>query len=117
MLWIHPDEENILVNLDKAVKVGVCAFKMICNNFYAYKEKCMRLLRRIAQLGKPVFLHSGILWDRCGSFPPISPLPTRSRLYLKRSMLPTDGSYMNGAVPVLDGGITVNGNVNKTPLA
>ncbi len=63
VLWIHPDEENILENLDRAVEAGVCAFKIICNNFYVYEEKCMRLLRRIAQLGKPVFFHSGILWD------------------------------------------------------
>ncbi len=30
--------------------------------------------------------------------------------------LATDGSYLNGAILVLDGGITINGNVNKTGL-
>lgn len=30
--------------------------------------------------------------------------------------LATDGSYMNGAVLMLDGGITINGNVNKADL-
>lgn len=30
--------------------------------------------------------------------------------------LATDVSYMNGAVLVLDGGITINGNVNKSGL-
>jgi hypothetical protein len=36
---------------------------MICNDYYIYEEKPMALLRRIASLGKPVFFHSGILWD------------------------------------------------------
>lgn len=63
ILWVHPDEENVMEKLDMAVQAGVCGFKMICNNFYVYEEKCMRLLRRMAQLGKPVIFHSGILWD------------------------------------------------------
>lgn len=63
VLWVHPDEENILENVERAAKAGVVAFKMICNDYYIYEEKSMALLRRIASLGKPVFFHSGILWD------------------------------------------------------
>ena len=63
ILWIHPDEEDVMEKLDIAAQAGVCGFKMICNNFFVYEEKCMKLLRRIAQLGKPVIFHSGILWD------------------------------------------------------
>ena len=63
VLWVHPDEENILENVERAAKAGIVAFKMICNDYYIYEEKPMALLRRIASLGKPVFFHSGILWD------------------------------------------------------
>ncbi len=63
ILWIHPDEENILEKMEIAVKRGVMGFKIICNNFYVYEEKCMNLLRKSAELNKPVFFHSGILWD------------------------------------------------------
>ncbi len=63
ILWIHPDEKNILENMETAVKQGVMGFKIICNNFYVYEEKCMELLRKSAEMNKPVIFHSGILWD------------------------------------------------------
>ncbi len=63
VLWIHPDEENILEKLEKAVNAGVCGFLMVCSDFFVYEEKSMALLRQIAQLNKPVFFESGILWN------------------------------------------------------
>lgn len=62
VMWIHPDEENIMENIHKAVEKGIDGFKFICNEYYVYEDKCMKLLREIAKLGKPVFFHSGILW-------------------------------------------------------
>lgn len=63
VMWIHPYEENIIENIHIAVERGVAAFKIICTDFYVYEEKCMKVLEAIATLNKPVFFHSGILWD------------------------------------------------------
>lgn len=63
VLWIHPDEESIIDNIKVAVDAGIDGFKMICNNYYVYEEKCIRLLKEIAKYNKPVIFHSGILWD------------------------------------------------------
>lgn len=63
VLWIHPDEENIIEKLGVAARAGVVGFKMICNNYYVYEEKSMSVLREIARLGLPVVFHTGILWD------------------------------------------------------
>ncbi len=63
ILWIHPDEENIIENIHTAVNSGVMGFKIICNNFYIYEDRCIKILKEIASLNKPVFFHSGILWD------------------------------------------------------
>ncbi len=63
VLWIHPDEENIKENITRAVQRGIMAFKIICNNFYVYEPKSLDILEHIANLGKPVFFHTGILWD------------------------------------------------------
>ena len=64
VLWVHPDEENILENVKTAAAEGIAGFKIICNSFYPYEEKCMALLRVIASLDLPVFFHSGILYSR-----------------------------------------------------
>lgn len=63
VMWIHPYEENIIENIRKAADNGICGFKMICNNYYIYEDKCIEVLKEIARLDKPVFFHSGILWD------------------------------------------------------
>lgn len=63
VLWIHPDEENVIEKINIAAERGVCAFKMICNSFYVYEERVLLMLREMAKLNKPVFFHSGILWD------------------------------------------------------
>lgn len=63
VLWVHPYEENIIEKIGPAVDAGIAAFKIICTDFYVYEEKCLELLRKIASYDKPVFFHTGILWD------------------------------------------------------
>ena len=63
ILWVHPQEENILEKVRVAAKAGIAGFKMICSDYYVYEEAPMRLLREIASLGLPVIFHTGILWD------------------------------------------------------
>ena len=66
VLWIHPDEEGILENVKVAAERGIAGFKIICNDFYPYEDKCMALLTAIASLDKPVFFHTGILYSAVG---------------------------------------------------
>lgn len=63
ILWIDPREENIIENIDKAVAAGVDGFKIICSTMFVYEEESLAVLRHIASHNKPVFFHSGILWD------------------------------------------------------
>jgi len=63
VMWIHPYEKDIFENIKKAADRGIAAFKMICTDYYIYEDTPMALLREIAALNKPVFFHSGILWD------------------------------------------------------
>lgn len=63
ILWVHPDEPDVMSLVEEAAEKGICGFKMICSDYYVYEDRCMRLLEKIASLGKPVMFHSGILWD------------------------------------------------------
>ncbi len=63
VLWIHPHEADITEKVRRAAEAGIAGFKMICSNYYVYEDKCTELLSEIARLGKPVFFHTGILWD------------------------------------------------------
>ena len=63
ILWIHPDEPEAFDKVEDAVSRGVLGFKMICDNYFVYEDKCMRILEKIAKTGKPVIFHSGILFD------------------------------------------------------
>jgi predicted TIM-barrel fold metal-dependent hydrolase len=63
ILWIHPDEKDVLPLVKTAAEKGIRGFKIICNNFYVYEQKSMELLRAIAETGLPVCFHAGILWD------------------------------------------------------
>ncbi len=67
VLYIHPDEENVIEEVKKASERGIVAYKMICNTYYVGDQKSMDLLSAIASLDKPVIFHSGILWDGTAS--------------------------------------------------
>ncbi len=62
VFWVHPDEPDAEERILDAHRRGVTAYKFLCDTYYVYEEKSMRLLRRIAEMGKPVIFHSGILW-------------------------------------------------------
>lgn len=62
VLWIHPHEPNALEVAEEAVRRGIVGFKMICDNYYVSDPDSMALVRKIAELDKPIFFHSGILW-------------------------------------------------------
>jgi predicted TIM-barrel fold metal-dependent hydrolase len=62
VLWIHPHEPNALEVAEEAVRRGIMGFKMLCDNYYVSDPDSMALVRKIAELGKPIIFHSGILW-------------------------------------------------------
>ncbi len=63
VMYIHPYEENVKEKVRLSVEAGVVGFKMICDSYYAYEEPVLDLLREFVKYDKPVFFHSGILWD------------------------------------------------------
>lgn len=63
ILWVHPDEKNVVDLVKDAAASGVKAFKMICDNYAVYEAKSLKVLEAIEETEKPLLFHSGILWS------------------------------------------------------
>jgi predicted TIM-barrel fold metal-dependent hydrolase len=60
--WIDPMEDTALEQVQLAIERGVMGFKVICNHFYPGDPKALQVFKAIAEKGKPILFHSGILW-------------------------------------------------------
>lgn len=59
--WVDPMESDAEIQLEKAAEAGVCGFKVICDYFFPYDERPMKIFQRIADMKMPLVLHSGCL--------------------------------------------------------
>ncbi len=63
ILWVHPEEKDVIANVKVAKNAGISAFKIICDTFPVYSENCLKLLKAIEEAEKPCVFHTGILWS------------------------------------------------------
>jgi len=61
--WIDPTEGDAARQVAAAVQRGVRGFKVICNHFFPGDSRAMLAYRAIAEAGRPLLFHSGILYD------------------------------------------------------
>lgn len=60
--YINPTETDAIAQVDRALDAGCIGFKVICQTFYPDDERAMPVYRHIADAGKSILFHSGILW-------------------------------------------------------
>ena len=61
--WINPTEPDALEQVELAGNKGLMGYKIICSAHYPCDERAMSVYKKIAEQGKPVMFHSGILYD------------------------------------------------------
>ena len=61
VFWLDPTESDAPRQIRAAVDAGIAGFKVICCHFLP--ETQIDVFRLVAETGKPLLFHSGILWD------------------------------------------------------
>jgi len=67
--WIDPTETDALKQVDLAVSKDIAGFKVICSTHDPGDSRALRTYQAIAEAGRPILFHSGILWDGKPSSP------------------------------------------------
>ena len=61
--FIDPLEDDAAEQVAMADEAGIAGFKAICCHHYPQDDRAMKIWERIAKTGKPLLLHSGILYN------------------------------------------------------